>query len=60
VTASGSPAEELRRKLDESRGLVGEQEDFSSAETPVDLDARRRQVHDSGRAALDEMRRGDG
>lgn len=49
-------ADELRRKLDESRELVGEQEDLSSGETPVDADERRREVHDRGRAAIDEMR----
>jgi hypothetical protein len=50
-------ADELRRKLDESRPLVGEQEDLSSGETPVDADERRREVHERGRATIDEMRR---
>lgn len=50
-------ADELRRKLDESRTLVGEQEDLSSGETPVDADERRREVHERGRAAIDEMRK---
>jgi hypothetical protein len=57
------PAEELRRKLDESRSIVSEREEFEAAETPVDqaqpaagLDERRRQVHDHGRAAVEEMR----
>lgn len=53
-------ADDLRRKLDESRTLVGEQEDLSSGETPVDADERRRDVHERGRSAIDEMRRGDG
>lgn len=56
-------AEELRRKLDESRTLIDEPEQFSSAETPVDraetpasdLEERRRQVHERGRAIADEM-----
>jgi hypothetical protein len=57
------PAAELRRKLDESRGLVGEREEFESAETAVDeatapgeLGERRQRVHEKGRAAVDEMR----
>ena len=54
--APASPADELRRKLEESRELAGEQEEFDAGETPVDLDERRRQVHEAGRAALDEMK----
>src|SRR5438132_14240064 len=61
------PAAELRRKLDESRPLVEERDEFESAETPVDLAAapgeleeRRRYVHEQGRAAVDEMRATDG
>jgi len=61
------PADELRRKLDESRSIVSEREEFEEAETPVDqaeppagVDERRRQVHEQGRAAVDEMRRGGG
>ncbi len=54
------PAGELRRKLEESRTIVEEREEFESAETPVDqaepaLDERRRAVHDQARAAIDEM-----
>ena len=57
-------AEELRRKLDESRALVEERDDFEGAETPVDaadadaagVDERRRRVHDDARAAAREMR----
>ena len=55
-----SRAEELRRKLDESRPLVDEREEFESAETPVDeaeVDDRRKAVHERGRAAADKMRR---
>lgn len=47
---AADPAEELRRKLDEAR----------ERETPPradDVDARRGEVHDRGRSALDEMRR---
>jgi hypothetical protein len=55
-------AEELRRKLDESRTIVEEREEFESAETPVDaaepveVADRRKAVHERGRAAADEMR----
>jgi hypothetical protein len=57
-------AEELRRKLAESRTIVDEREEFEAAETPVDQasepvgdpEARRRAVHESGRAAAERMR----
>jgi hypothetical protein len=56
-------AEELRRKLDESRTIVEEREEFESAETPVDqapepaeVEDRRKAVHERGRAAAEEMR----
>jgi hypothetical protein len=49
-------ADELRRRLDESRAIVEEPEDFTSGETPVDAEERRRDVHASGRSAIDEMR----
>ena len=55
-------AAELRRRLDESRAIVEEREEFESAETPVDAageaapEARRRVVHERGRAAAEEMR----
>jgi hypothetical protein len=52
-------ADELRRRLDESRALAEEEpaaEDFTSGETPVDADERREDVHARGRAAIDEMR----
>jgi hypothetical protein len=55
-------AEELRRRLDESRAVAGDQEEFASGETPVDAEGaeeRRRDVHERGRSAIDEMR-GDG
>ena len=59
-------AEELRRKLAEARDLDSEREEFEGAETPVDHaqapgpDERRREVHERGRAAADEMRGGSG
>ena len=56
-------AEELRRKLDESRSIVEEREEFEEAETPMDevtgpaeVEDRRKAVHERGRAAADEMR----
>jgi hypothetical protein len=57
-------AEELRRRLDESRALVDEREEFESAETTVDqaaepeteVDDRRRSVHERGQAAAEQMR----
>ena len=59
-------AEELRRKLDESRTIVEERDEFEAAETPVDevtgpgaqpeVEDRRKAVHERGRAAADEMR----
>jgi hypothetical protein len=56
-------AEELRRKLDESRTIVEEREEFEAAETPVDkvsepaeVEDRRKAVHERGRASAEEMR----
>ena len=52
-------AEELRQKLDESRAVVDEREEFESAETPVDqaeVEDRRRAVHERGRNAAEQMR----
>ena len=58
-------AEELRRKLAESRAIVDEREEFEAAELTVDLaepapedpDSRRRAVHESARETVDRMRR---
>jgi MYXO-CTERM domain-containing protein len=58
-------AEELRRKLAESRAIVDERDEFESAEltvdlaepAPVDPDTRRRAVHDSARETVERMRR---
>ena len=53
-------AEELRRKLEESRTVAEEQhEEVASPETPVDeadVESRRAAVHERARAAADEMR----
>ncbi len=59
-----SHAEELRRKLDESRSIVSEREELESPETPVDraerstgeLEERRRQIRERAQAALEELR----
>ena len=56
-------ADELRRRIDDARGLEEERDSFEEAETPVDravapedAEAGRRHVHDRGRAAIDRMR----
>jgi hypothetical protein len=52
-------ADALRAKLAEAREVVGEREEFEAAEMPVDEadpDERRRRVHESARATVDEMR----
>ena len=58
-------AEELRRKLDESRALVEERDEFEGGELTVDRaepgppnapDERRREVHERARAAAERMR----
>ena len=56
-------ADELRRRLDESRALVEERDEFESGEMPVDraepsgeTDERRREVHDRAREAAERMR----
>jgi hypothetical protein len=58
-------AEELRRKLAESRSIVEEREEFEGAELTVDLaepapedpESRRRAVHESARATVEQMRK---
>jgi hypothetical protein len=56
-------AEELRRKLAESRSIADERDEFEGAETPIDQavpvadpDDRRRAVHDAAREAARQMR----
>jgi hypothetical protein len=60
-TAADPRADDLRRKLDESKPLVGERDEFESGETTVDevessVDEKRTSAHERGRAAVDEMR----
>ncbi|MBA3333279.1 MAG: hypothetical protein M3Q59_04405 [Actinomycetota bacterium] len=51
--AGGDPADELRRKLAESRA----EEPPEAPEPPEEtVEERRADVHDQGRAALDDMR----
>jgi hypothetical protein len=66
AAAVGDPrADELRRKLDESRAIVEERDEFEGAEltvdraepAPEDPESRRRAVHESARATVDQMRR---
>jgi len=63
--AADPRADELRRKLDESRSIVEERDEFEGGELTVDLaepapedpESRRRGVHDSARATVEQMRR---
>ncbi|MBA3735097.1 MAG: hypothetical protein H0W90_07865 [Actinobacteria bacterium] len=64
-TVSPDPrAEELRRKLAESRSILGEREEFETAEVTVDLaepapedpETRRRAVHEAARDIVQRMR----
>lgn len=58
-------ADELRRKLAESRSIVEEREEFEGAELTVDLaepapedpESRRRAVHESARTTAEQMRK---
>ena len=58
-------ADELRRKLAESRSIVEERDAFEGAELTVDLaepapedpESRRRALHDSARATVEQMRK---
>jgi hypothetical protein len=57
VPPAGDPAEELRRKLDETKEH-GEEGAASAATAGSDeVDAKRQEVHDRARSAADEMRR---
>jgi hypothetical protein len=65
VVEADPRAEELRGKLAESRELVDERDDFEDGEltvdraepAPEDPEARRRAVHESARATVEQMRR---
>jgi hypothetical protein len=60
-------AEELRVRLAEAKAAGSDRDEFEAGETTVDaseasvdLAARRRSLHEQGRAAIDEMRGGPG
>jgi hypothetical protein len=58
--------EALKARLAESKAVVEEREEFEAGETPIDqaepvpteVGDRRRSVHDRGRKAAEQMRRG--
>jgi hypothetical protein len=56
---SPSPANDLRAKLDSSKGLEAERREFESGETPLDevadVDQRRAHVQARARQAIDEL-----
>ncbi len=64
TTDADPRADELRRKLEESRSIVQEREEFEVGETPVDQAEpvpadpaqRRREVHEEARATVEQMR----
>ena len=60
VDARPDPADELRTKLAESRTIVDDREVDEGGETPVDRApdpaARRAEVHERARQALDELK----
>jgi hypothetical protein len=56
---SDTRADDLRRRIEESRLLLDERDEFEGAETPVDEadpEARRRDVHDRARQMVERMR----
>ena len=63
-TGADPRADDLRRKLEESRSIVQEREEFEVGETPVDQAEpvpadpaqRRREVHEDARATVEQMR----
>jgi hypothetical protein len=65
VAPADPRAEELRRKLAEARAIVDERDEDEAGEVtvdlaepvPVDPESRRRVVHESARATVDQMRR---
>ena len=62
ATAGEDPAEELRRKLAEVKGVEAEREAEEAGEIPIDraepsLEERRRRVYEKARETADEMRK---
>jgi hypothetical protein len=64
VAGEDPRADELRRKLADSRSIVEERDEFEGAEVtvdraepaPEDPSSRRRAVHEAGRAVAEQMR----
>jgi hypothetical protein len=56
VVHEQDPADALRAKLAETKTAQAEPEPAAPEPEPDDPDARRRAVHERGRAAVDEMR----
>jgi len=62
VEVADTRADELKARLAQARAAADDREAFESGEIavdeaePLDPQARRAQVHEQGRAALDEMR----
>jgi hypothetical protein len=62
VAVADTRAEELKARLRQAREAPDDRDEFESGEVtvdeaePLDPQARRAQVHEQGRAALDEMR----
>jgi hypothetical protein len=54
---TGDPADELRQKLAESR--TADEQDEAPSPTEETVEERRAEVHDQGRATVDEMRPSD-
>ena len=53
---AADPAEELKHALEESRASEPDPPAADPEQPPTGVDERRREVHERGRAAIDEMR----
>jgi hypothetical protein len=60
VEEEDTRADDLRQRIEESRLLLDERDEFEAAETPIDEaadpDSRRRDVHDRARQMVERMR----
>lgn len=59
VDEEGDRAGDLRRRIEESRALLEERDEFEGGETPVDEadpESRRRDVHERAREMVERMR----
>lgn len=59
LLADEDPAAELRRKLADRRNGETDRDEPGSGEDPVDLEARRAEVHARAQEAIDVMRDGE-